>query len=204
MSAIKRSTLVALVALTAIALVGVGSAMAESTALCKVDETPCASGNRISHVHETTSSKATVLSPVEVKCDVLYLGDVEVGGNLSSGTPLQVLGHLTYTNCVRENGKSCEVTETGAHALIAFQKSEHELAGVTYAHEVNVHCGLLINCTYSGEGLEGHALGSLLSTAANGEVRLEEKVLQKVKGLCPEETKLDILITPLVKTYIST
>jgi hypothetical protein len=82
-------------------------------------------------------------------------------------------------------------------------KTAHELGEVTGNGEVNAHCGFFINCTYNGEGLSGHALGPLLSTPANGQVRIEEQTTHKVSGsLCPETAKLDLLTTPLSATYI--
>jgi hypothetical protein len=69
---------------------------------------------------------------------------------------------------------------------------------------VNAHCGFLINCTYDGEGLEGHGLGPLLSgTETNGQVRIEEAVTHRVSGVCPETAKLDLLTTPLEATSIT-
>jgi len=227
MKTIKMTDFVAPVALVAMIFAGTSTAMAESTALCKADETSCASGNKISHVHEVTlsgnkaklltgvnanivthvhettlpGSKATLLSGiVEVKCDVLLLGDVE---NAYSSLGTSLLGNFTYTNCVRENGKSCEVKETSSGLTIKVVKPAHELATVTGSGEVNVHCGVLINCTYDGEGLQGHALGPLLSEAENGEVSLEKQKTHRVKGVCPETAKLDILTSPLEATYIS-
>ena len=187
-----------LAALMAMALVGAGSAMAESTALCKADEGTCSAGNQISHVHETSVTKATLLGAVEVKCDVLYLGDVTQVGN-----PLEISGNFTYTNCVRENGKACEVNETSASSSISALRTGSELSTVTGNGEVNVHCGIFINCTYDGENLSGHGLGALTSTATNGEVRLEKQETHRVSGFCPETAELDILTTPLEKTYIS-
>ena len=189
-----------LAALMAMALVGASSAMAGSTSLCKADEGTCSAGNQISHVHETSVTKATLLGAVEVKCDVLFLGDT-VGGTLNS--LLAISGKFTYTNCVRENGKACEVNETSASSSISALRTGSELSTVTGNGEVNVHCGIFINCTYDGENLSGHGLGALTSTATNGEVRLEKQETHRVSGFCPETAELDILTTPLEKTYIS-
>jgi len=191
---IKMLGLAALAALMAMALVGAGSAMAESTGLCASDGEEC---EAVTHVHKTTSSKATLLGALEFKCDVLYLGDVK-----STGSPLAISGNFTYTNCVRENGKACEVTETSSSASISILKTAHELGQETYSYEVNIHCGILLNCTYDGEGLSGHVLGPLLSEKANGEVRLEKQVTHRVKGVCSETAELDILTSPLSATYI--
>src|SRR5436190_2230106 len=104
--------LVALAALMAMAFVGASSAMAENTTLCSNDsEESC---TEITHVHETTlageANQATLLSSViNVKCDVLFLGDT-----LGPGEPLLIHGHFTYSNC----NNSCVVTEESADSLI--------------------------------------------------------------------------------------
>jgi hypothetical protein len=191
-------------ALMAMALVGAGSAMAEgSTALCKADESPCAAGNIITHVHESTLAGNPGLllsSVVNILCDVLFLGDTLNGG---LGNPLVIHGHFTYTNCMHENG-TCTVTETSTDSLISILRLGSELADVSGTGIVNAHCGFFINCTYDGEGLLGHGLGPLTASETNGETRVEEAVTHKTGGsLCPETAKLDLLTTPLEKTYIS-
>jgi len=198
---IKMIGLTALAALTAMAFVGASSAMAESTALCKVDESPCAEANRVSHVHETTLSgnKAKLLSEeLNVECDVLFLGEASP----TLGNPLTITGTFTYTSC--GSGAGCAVEEINGPATIEVLKTAHELAGVTGEGEVKVTCLFgFIKCVYNGTGLSGHGLGPLLSTETNGEVRLEEQKTTKVSGTCEPEAKLDILTTPLAATYIS-
>jgi hypothetical protein len=211
---IKMLGLAALAALMAMAFVGVTSAMAEPTALCKVDTAlfekekyvktdECPEASRIHHVHEATleGNKALLLGSVKVECDALFLGDVTSTNNL--GSPLVISGKFTYTNC-KTGTTNCEVKETSASSTITVLRLGHELADVTGSGEVNVHCGFAINCTYNGEGLTGHGLGPLLSTEPNGETRLEEQVTHKSGGtFCPETSKLDILTTSLEATYIS-
>jgi hypothetical protein len=205
---LKLFGLVALAALMAMAFVGAGSAMAGSTALCA--DMPIAADDEgldggdgvcstdlITHVHETTLSgaKAKLLSQaVNVECDVLFLGDV-----LGLGSP-QVIhnGKLTYTNC----NFGCVVTQEGT-ALIKVLKTGHETAEVTGEGQVHVECGSFIDCKYNGTGLVGAGKGSLLSSHANGEVSITEKIINREGGLfCPSTAKLDITTTPLVHTYI--
>jgi hypothetical protein len=175
--------------------------VSESTQLCKTDESPCEAANVISHVHEQTAAgaPATLLSSLgNVTCDALFLGLT-----LGLGAPLVIHGNFTYTNCLR-NGKSCTVTEVSTSSLLSVLKTSHETASVTGEGEVNVHCGIFINCTYNGEGLEATAKGPLLSTAANGEVTLNKQVTHHVGGgICPETGKLDIETHPSIKTYIA-
>src|SRR4051794_36916434 len=91
---IKLIGLTALAALTAMAFVGASSAMAEgSTALCKVDQTPCETKNLVSHVHEETlvGNPGTLLSEPTVQCNVLFLGDASP----TLGNPLVITGKFT-------------------------------------------------------------------------------------------------------------
>src|SRR5262245_15304745 len=79
---IKMFGLAALLALMVMAFLGASSAMAETTALCETEagpENPCES--MITHVHETSVSKAKLLSTSTVECDVLFLGDVQEEGS---------------------------------------------------------------------------------------------------------------------------
>lgn len=186
----------ALAAVMAMAFVGASSAMAGSTALCKVDQSPCAAGNVITHVHEVTSAKAKLLSIITVECDVLFLGDVS-GASLAN--PLVIVGDFTYTNC-----GSCEVTETSAKSTIKVLRTAAELAEVTGEGKVFVDCGAALECEYNGVGLKGHGLGAL-TAPPNGSVSLLNQVTTKTGGgfFCPKEAKLDITTSALTPTYIS-
>jgi hypothetical protein len=199
---IKMLGLAVLAALMAMAFVGASSAMAEKTTLCKADETPCKTAEVISHVHEATEAGNPGLllsSVVEIKCTVLFLGDTVA----ETSAPLEIKGKFSYSGCQTASGSSCTVTEVSTESTIKVLRTAHELGEVTGSGEVNAHCGFFINCTYNGEGLNGHALGPLLSTPANGQVRIEEQTTHKVSGsLCPETAKLDLLTTPLSATYI--
>jgi len=201
--AIKMLGLAALAALMAMAFVGASSAMAENTALCSVDESPCEAANRVTHIHETTlsGSKATLLNSISnVLCDVLFLGDVL---SASLANPLIISGTFTYTNCVDEKPNPCTATEESGPAEIKVLREGTELAKVTGEGLVKVVCSG-ISCKYNGENLIGHALGPLSSTELNGQVDTNEATTKKVSGLlCPSTSKLDITVTPLEKVYIS-
>ena len=215
MKPIKMLGLAALAALMAMAFVGASSASAElPTVLCKVDELPCKEANWIKHVHEETlsGSPAVLLNSVgNVLCTVLFLGDVlspyldEPGG----ATWLVIHGKFTYEGCVRHKSgggtENCTVKEVSTDVLIEVLKLKAETAEVKGKGEVNVKCGLFINCTYNGEGLKGEAKGPLLSSEKNGSVSISEQTTNKVGGgLCPETAKLDITTTPLPDpVYIS-
>ena len=209
MKKIKMLGLTVVAALTAMALVGVSSAMAESTALCSEDASPCPAGKLVSHVHEVTSGHAKLLTSITtVECNVLFLGDVSTKGLL--GNPLAISGNFTYTNCL--NG--CQATELNGPTTITVLKEGVELSKVTGEGLVLVNCSLFgLHCTYVGTGLVGHGLGPLLTAkeepkgAVNGEVRTEgvetKKDPKDELSFCPSTSKLDILVAPLTATYIS-
>jgi len=196
MNQLKMFGLAALAALMAMAFVGASSAMAEGTSLCSADESTCASGNIITHVHETSVGKAKLLSSLPtIECTALFLGDTLSG----TDAPLVINGKFTYSSC----NNFCTVTEvSGTEAKVEVLKTASELGAVTGEGEVHVSCPF-INCTYNGEGLEGHALGPLTSSSENGNVNISGQETNKVSGSCPETAFLDITTTPLVKTYIA-
>ncbi len=218
MKPIKILVLTALVALMAMAFVGITSSMAESTALCATDEDPCEEENQITHVHEGTlfGAKAKLLSSIlNVECDVLFLGDtfrwwIEYEGiilfesvGLEETASLNILGNFTYSNC--NNG--CTITEENGPTEIEVVREGSELASARrglWPGLVHLICGASINCRYVGSGLIGHGLGPLTSKESNGSVTLSEQTVTKESGtLCPSQTKLDITTTPLEATYIS-
>jgi len=193
--------LAALTALMAMAFVGASSAMAESTALCTADESPCASANQVSHVHETSVGKAKLLSSVgTTECNVLFLGDIST----TLASPLVISGSFTYTNC-ELGGSSCTATEESAPSEIKVLKEGHETAKVTGEGLVHLVCSGFIDCSYNGTGLVGTGKGTLLSTQANGEVTLSEQSTTKETGgfLCPKTAKLDITTTSLTRYAVS-
>lgn len=201
MRPIKAIGLAALAALMAMALLGVTTAMAETTQLCKADESPCAEAKVIKHVHEETltGAKAKLLSSLgNVECNVLFLGDT-----LGSGAPLVIHGHFTFSEC-KKSSESCTVSEVSTDSLLEVLKEGHETAKETIQGEVLVKCGFFINCKYNGEGLTGTVKGPLLATSENGEVTINEQTLHKVSGaFCPEKGKLDIATMPLEKVYLA-
>lgn len=202
MKSIKMFGLAALAALMAMAFAGASSAMAESTVLCKADESPCAAGNKITHIHELTASVSVFDSPFGfLLCNELFLGDVT-----GTGPSLTMSGTTTYTNCVRHttgNPEPCLFAEVNGPSSRTVTKTGHETAAVTIKREVKVKCGVFINCVYNGEGLEGTAKGPLLSSETNGEVLFDKQVMHKVSGICPSEIKLSTTTTSLEAIYIS-
>ena len=182
----------------------------KSTQLCKADESTCAAGNVVSHVHETTLSghPAVLLSSAgNVLCYALFLGD-----SLGLEASIIIHGHFTYglmnDPCVLHKPlggtENCMVSEVSSDSLLNVSKLSHEAANITGTGEVNVHCGSIINCTYDGGNLEASAAGPLLSSFENGDVKISNQTTHATGGaLCPETGKLDIETMPLEKVYIS-
>jgi hypothetical protein len=202
--------LAVMTALMAMVSVGASAAMAElDTALCKVEELPCAKANLVKHVHETTleGKKAKLVSSVgTVECDVLLLGDVLTAGLLAlAPEPLLISGNFTYSNCFLGGGK-CTVKEENGPTHVDVLKLAWEEAKVTGEGLVHVECSGL-NCSYNGKELIGHALGPYASNQSekNGSVSLESQETNKESGLfCPSTSKLTITTTPLPEpVYIS-
>jgi hypothetical protein len=202
MRAIKMIGLAALAALLAMAFVGATSAMAESTALCKVDESPCSKTNVKKEINEVSVGKAKLLTSLgTTECVVLFNGMVLLEGN-----PLIIYGVFTYHEC--ELAKTpCKAEEENGPAELKVLKEGHETAKVTGEALVHLVCGSSIDCSYNGTGLVGTAKGPLLSaqTPDNGEVTLSEQSTTKETGgfLCPKTAKLDITTTPSSATYIA-
>lgn len=197
MKPIKMFGLVAATALMAMASMGGASAMAESTALCSVDENPC-TNHIITHVHYLSLGHVKLLNPIAtVECNSLFLGDALNNGLAS---PLVIHGNFTYTSCLRE----CTLSEENGPAELKFLKLGHELADVEVEVLLHAVCPSFINCRYVGSGQIAHALGPLLASMLRGDLILEEPVYEKESGiLCPSTNKLDFLFEPDIHTYIS-
>ena len=201
-------------ALMAMAFVWASSAMAESTALCASEQATCSSP--VTHVHETSVGRAKLKSSLPtIECNVLFLGDsfqwwIEIEGvryveTQQLGNPLLIVGDFTYSSC----NNFCSVKEENGPVEIKVLKTASELASLATLGSggeglVHVSCPF-INCSYTGTGLEGHGLGPLTSSQANGAVVITEQETNKETGgeICPEEAFLTITTTPLSATYIS-
>lgn len=192
--------LAAVAAVAAMAFVGATSAMAEPTQLC-TNDVPAACVEPM-EVHFTSvnskgeSAKATLLSVVNVECNVLILGTVVLG--LSNPVKITVAtAGLVYTNC-----GGCTVT-TLKGGTITVLRLGVELADINGSgFEVKVSCAGFINCVYGAENLTGHGLGPL-KAAPNGTVSYVKSPVKKISGaLCPETSTLDGVFLPLVPIYI--
>jgi hypothetical protein len=193
MKPIKMLGLAALAALMAMAFVGASSAAAHPTVLCNADVGVAGGCTEVTHIHETSVGKGVLKSSLPtIECTVLFLGDTEAG----TSAPLVINGQFTYSAC----NNFCSVKEESAKAKIKVLTTASELTSVTGEGLVNVKCPF-INCNYIGTGLEGHGLGPLTSSSANGNVVLTAQLTEKESGSCPEEAFLTLTTTPLTATY---
>ena len=194
--AIKMLGLAAVAAISAMALFGASSAMATfDTALCSEAsaELKCPEAKQVKHVHFLAEDGTLVTTAGTVLCKYALVS-AEV---LPLGKPLPIHflpGGLTYTEC--ELGLVKCTAETVHYGLLDLLKTAANLGVLTdlpvegkYT-EVHVVCGGVINCTYKGEGLEGHALSA--EAGNNGRVTYTNKPVQKTGGiLCPKEAFLN-------------
>jgi len=187
--------------LTAILVVmvlgGVGSAMAETTALCTADEDPCEEANQVTEVH-FEAHNLSILSPLEggydYGCDALLSATV---GELGKPQTLEAQS-LVYTSC----GQGCTRT-TEKLGTFSVLKMESEVAEITAnGFEIKVNCSNFSNCIYAFEEGVGTLEGALL--AENGHITYSEVPLKLIKGLlCPKEAKLDALFESSEPIYVS-
>lgn len=181
-------------AIAVMALIGASSAMAETTALCKVDEDPCAEANQVTEVHYKAEKIIILTSSMNYECDALLSGTVSKLGE----TQTLEAQSLTYTNC--NQGCTRTVTKLGSFSI---QRSALELAKISGSgFEISVKCGTTINCSYAFNELNGTVKGSLL-TGDNGHITYEKATLQKLGGfLCPTEAYLDALFVASEPVYV--
>jgi hypothetical protein len=195
---IKALGPITLLAVIATASLGPSTAMAENTALCKVDENPCKSP--ISNVHYT--GQIEVLTSVMIyNCDALFSGTVS-----ELAAPQVVKGNFTYTNCtIKGASGTCTRTEENGPSVLTFLKEGHESAKGTGESLVHVVCGTTINCSYTLVGEAASVKGPLLSNEGNGESTFVEQPMAHEAGglLCPKTANLDATFVPLTATYIS-
>jgi len=191
---IKMLGLVALAALMAMAFVGASSATGEgSTALCKVEESPCASGNRITHFHRESSFSVhsyILWSGPTVECETLALGDA-----LNSGLGNPLIIHDKYSfSCLED----CTVTEENGPTELKI------LRKIVTVGSPLLHVVCVLNCRYNGVGMEGSNLDALAAANGEGEIIVSEQELNKESGLfCPSSSLFSSTEAFLTGTYTS-
>lgn len=195
MKSAKMFGLATLAALMAMAIAGVSSAMAESTALCQQDVEVCKTP--ITHVHETSVGKARLESSLPtIECNALFLGDAL---NSGLGNPLTIHGTFAYSSC----NNLCTVKEENGPTQIDISSLGGDPASVTYwIFLVRIKCPF-INCSFEGFLIGGWENGPLWSFASNGDTEIIHQPLIRESEGCVKAVYLDIVTTPLSATYIS-
>ncbi len=187
MRLIKMLGLGMVAAIAAMALVGVGSASAHSTALCKTNELPCKSplpsGTAITGALEsgTTAKLKSSIGTVECKKS-------PTSGKTTSGLATSVSGSITalkFEEC-KLGETSCTVTTEG----LPYAASVLVIPGTMNGEftvknpSATVKCGALINCTFGFESVnltvDGGAPAKLLAK--------EERLTLEKGFICPGES----------------
>jgi hypothetical protein len=188
----KLSGLAGFVVLLATALVA-PSAMAETTVLCKVDESPCAEANWVKSVH-------FVAEGIQIEPEYAYSCDALLSAEalgLSSPQVLDVTS-LVYTNCT--GGCTRKLIKAGTLKVLRTGKETAEVKGE--GGEILVECSG-INCVFDLGGTAGQLSGSLL-TETKPHLTYEKALLHRIGGLfCPNEVTLSALFEALETFYIS-
>jgi hypothetical protein len=168
------------------------AAMATSTQLCSTD-TECGSSG-VSSVHLVSFEMLLLSSLVNVECTVLFSGT-----SLGLGSPLELHGNFTYSDCETYSGSDCTITETSASSLIGVLKIGTEEAEFVLTGEVLVECGSFIHCIFNRETVGGFWFGALSADLTE----VWGQVLPKLKGfLCPAKTELHLATESLSALYI--
>jgi len=192
MKYVKMLSLAAVAAIAAMAFVGVGSASAHSTALCKANELPCSAGNTLG---SGAAIKAKLVSGTVANL-LNSAGNVEckssaVAGKTTSGLATTVAGEitsLTFTECKRGT-ESCTVTVKNlpykASILVIPGTMNGEFTVTNPSAEVK--CGSFINCTF---GFSSVTLGATGGNPAK--IVASNELLTLESGLiCPGESHWD-------------
>jgi hypothetical protein len=167
---IKLIGLAAIAAISAMAFVGVSSAMAGSTLLCENNtaalEPTLAECGEVKEIHSTTvkfennawvAGKAKLLGSSTIECNILVKG-TRTSGALTAGAA-EFEAELIYTSC----NFGCTVTDssTGGNpqGTILVLKTAKELASVTGDNfMIYLKCPFIYKCHYNASGLTGHGL----------------------------------------------
>jgi hypothetical protein len=201
----KRITAIAAAVVAAAAFTALGgasSAMAESTALCLVNQPQCSVGNQVKRVHWVSTSSQLLSSTTNVSCtQVLLVWEV-----LQLGSPQSIHTiEAVYTGCKTSLGANCVVSDSPL-PLFDLLKNGTNLGTATELSEaITFNCGLALNCTYSGPAVL-HVWG----TGGSEELEVApilsgSKVeLTPIKGsFCPKESFLDVSYVALEDFWIT-
>lgn len=193
MKSVKTLGLVLAAVIAAMTAMTASSAMAEHTELCSVNEPLCAAGNVISHVHLVDPLEIFVSPVITTHCQSLFLGS-----SLGLANPLVLHGNFSFSNCT--NG--CIVQETSSSALITILKEGAGSLTITN-FTVQLHCGEILNCTYSGSGLKGTVVNASLPSTAGKLVSTKQPLLKTGGLFCPKESTFTTSLESLTDLYLS-
>jgi len=194
----KLARMIGLMCVTAIAvlaLAGPSSAMAETTALCSVEENPCEEGNLIKNIEYEADDIEVLTSVMNYVCDTSFSATVSKLGES------QTLGvtEMQYSSC--DQGCTRTVEKLGTFTIARTEGELGEIVGNGF--EVHVVCGIQINCTYAFNGLSGTIQGPSL-TGDNGHLTFNGAAFEKIKGLlCPKSALLHALFVASEPVYLS-
>jgi hypothetical protein len=202
---IKILALATATALAAVALVGTTSASAtSSTQLCGVH-----TGLVCPLAYATTSVHLVNAGEIHLKNELV---NVSCSNVLMEANPLQLdspqLIHATvlwYFGC---GPTGCEIKVKELPLLELLKTGLDEGAVVAQSGIIHLTCKILgvqkIDCKYDFSGLSLVFNGPTASETENGRLNAEEVPLSTVPGseICPEETTLDGLLSPLSPTYV--
>ncbi len=192
MKRIKPWVLASFAALVSAALFA-PSAMAESTVLCKTDETPCVEANWVKSVH-FVAENIQIEPEYEYSCDALLSAEAS---KLGSPQVLAVTS-LVYTNCT--GGCTRKLVKAGTLKVLRTGKETATVTGE--GGEIKVECSG-VDCVFDLGGTAGQLSGSLL-TGGKPHLTYSKALLHRIGGLfCPTEVRLSALFEALEAFYIS-
>jgi hypothetical protein len=199
MKFIKMLGFSAVAAVAAMALLGAGSAMANtSTSLCKVSTNPCPAASQYA---SGTLVEGLATNPVLLGTFFGLTGTVECEHSVVSGTTNAALGKpLTGTiksiaftgNCHSTFGGSCTVTTVKTGTLDLLRTGSNVGTATSLGNEIKVSCSGFpsIECTFGGEPQLSVAGSPAKTLTASG------ATLVAVKGsACPSNPRWDAKYT---------
>jgi hypothetical protein len=151
MRSIRPFGILTVAAVAAMALVGASSAAAtQSTALCNVNESPCAAANGTTSVHLIATNPLLHTSSIDLKCESSLLK----ASILALGNPQVLhLEELTWIGCKSHGGTSCNVSTVlkGLINILKLSSTDAHWKFIGGNTVWLVECGAFIHCSYGGE-----------------------------------------------------
>jgi|SRR5690349_10278822 len=178
------------------------AAATESTSLCKVNESPCASANQVKTVHMTGSMELKSTAFTILCLSSLLTAETESG--LGHPLGLKVTG-LIFSACGTTSAHNNCTLKAVILPLFDLLKISLNYATASVLNlGVQLGCGEFLKCGYEGEGASWEYQGALREFATgHGMLSSTEWPLAKTEGLlCPAESKWTGLYEPLEHVYV--